>query len=141
MLFVLITTTMCSSDDNSSSNNPADVINIVSSGTWRITSYADSGEDETNNYNGYNFTFGPNNLLTANNGTNNYTGYWSVENSNSNDDSPSNDLDFNITFSTPLQFVELSDDWEILQRSATVISLTDVSGGNGGTDFLTFTKN
>ena len=101
----------------------------------------DSGEDKTASFNGYNFTFGSNNLLTANNGTNNYTGYWSVENSNSNDDSPSNDLDFNITFSTPLQFVELSDDWEILQRSATVISLTDVSGGNGGTDFLTFTKN
>ena len=143
MLFMLTTSSMCSNDDDSptpSVNNPSDVINIVNNGTWRITYYYDTDQEETSNFNGYNFTFGANNVLTATNGTNNYTGTWSVTDSNSNDDSPS-DLDFNIAFSSPAQFEELTDDWEIIEKSATVVKLKDVSGGNGGTDFLTFTKN
>jgi hypothetical protein len=143
MLFVLTTSSMCSSDDdnpNPTVNNPADVINIVNNGTWRITYYYDTDHEETTNFNGYNFTFGASNVLTTSNGTNNYSGTWSVTDSNSNDDSIS-DLDFNIAFSSPAQFEELTDDWEIIEKSTTVIKLKDVSGGNGGTDYLTFTKN
>jgi hypothetical protein len=142
MLFVLTTLSMCSNDDNpsSSTNNPTDVINIVNTGTWRVTYYYDTDHEETSSFNDYNFTFGANNVLTASNLTNNYTGTWSVTDSNSNDDSIS-DLDFNIAFSSPLQFEELTDDWEIIEKSTTMIKLKDVSGGNGGTDYLTFTKN
>ena len=134
---------MCSSDDNSSSSaDPNPVINTVTSGTWRITFYEDSGVNETYHFTGYNFTFGSANVLTATNGTNTYTGSWSVTNSNINDDSPSNDLDFNVLFSTPAVFAdELSDDWDILSRTDTKIELVDVSGGNGGTDYLTLEKN
>lgn len=142
MLFVLTTSSMCGSDDtpSSSNNNPDDVINVVNNGTWRITYYYDTDHEETSNFNGYNFTFGASSVLTASNGTNNYTGTWSVTDSNSSDDSIS-DLDFNIAFSSPAQFEELTDDWEIIEKSTTVIRLKDVSGANGGTDYLTFTKN
>ena len=143
MLFVLTTSSMCSSDDDNTNpivNNPTDVINIVNNGTWRITYYYDTDHEETTNFNGYNFTFGASSVLTASNGTNNHSGTWSVTDSNSNDDSIS-DLDFNIAFSSPAQFEELTDDWEIIEKSTTVIKLKDVSGGNGGTDYLTFTKN
>jgi hypothetical protein len=143
MLFVLTTSSMCSDDDDSpssNSNNPSEVINIVNNGTWRITYFYDTDQEETNNYAGYNFTFGANNVLTATNGTNDYEGNWSVTNGGSDDDNP-NDLDFNISFSTPVQFEKLSDDWDIIEKSATVIKLRDISGGNGGTDYLTFTKN
>ena len=143
LLFVLTTSSMCSSDDNSNSsnnNNPAEVVGIVSNGTWRTTYYYDTDQEETNTFNGYNFTFASGNVLMASNGTNNYAGVWSVTDSNSNDDSIS-DLDFNIAFTTPAQFEELTDDWEIIEKSATQIKLKDVSGGNGGTDYLTFTKN
>ena len=81
-----------------------------------------------------------NNVLTASNGTNNYTGTWSITDNSSNDDSISH-LDFNIEFSSPAQFEELSDDWEIIEKSTNLIKLKDVSGGNGGTDYLTFEKN
>ena len=143
MLFVLTTSSMCSDDDDSpssNSNNPSEVINIVNNGTWRITYFYDTDQEETNNYAGYNFTFGANNVLTATNGTNNYEGDWSVTNGESDDDNP-NDLDFTIFFGTPVQFEKLSDDWDIIEKSATVIKLRDISGGNGGTDYLTFTKN
>ena len=65
-----------------------------------------------------------------------------MTNRDTNDDSPSNDLDFNILFTSPTNFSdELSDDWDILSRTDTKVELVDVSGGNGGTDYLTFEKN
>lgn len=143
LIFMLNVASMCSKDDDSSSSSdPTPIINIVTSGTWRITFFEDSGVNETYHFTGYNFTFGSANVLTATNGSNTYTGSWSVTNGNSSDDSPSNDLDFNIFFSSPANFAdELTDDWDIISRSDTKIMLKDVSGGNGGTDYLTFEKN
>jgi hypothetical protein len=137
--------TSCSSDDNATNvgNNPTPIINAVSSGTWRITKLIDSGVVETNDYANYVFNFGANNVLTATN-TNTYNAFWSVTNDSNDDDSPSNDLDFNIIFTAPApnNFIDdLSDDWDILTYSNTKIELIDVSGGNGGTDYLTFEKN
>lgn len=79
-------------------------------------------------------------MLTASNGTTMYSGSWSVTDSNSNDDTLS-DLDFTILFTDPANFAALSDDWDIQSRTASKIELIDVSGGNGGTDYLTFEKN
>ena len=107
LIFMLNVAPMCSSDDSSSSSaDPTPVINTVTSGTWRITFYEDSGVNETYHFTGYNFTFGSADVLTATNGTNTYTGSWSVTNDDSNDDSPSNDLDFNILFSSPANFAD-----------------------------------
>lgn len=142
-IFMLNVASMCSNDDNNS-NPPADptpVINTVNQGTWRITLYNDSGTIKTSNFTGYNFTFGSGNALTAANGSNTYIGTWSVTSGDSNDDNPSNDLDFNIAFSTPANFADLTDDWDIVTYTASKIELRDVSGGNGGTDLLTFEKN
>ena len=137
--------TACSDDDSSSTNgNPTEVVNTVKQGTWRVTSYMEDANNETNHFTGYNFTFGDNNEVTATNGTNTYTGTWSVTNSsNSSDDDDNNnsDIDFNIMFTTPENFTDLNDDWDILERTDTKIRLRDISGGNGGTDLLTFEKN
>ncbi len=134
--------TACSGDDSSSSANPTPVINTVTQGTWRVTYYFDTDSDETNHFTGYNFTFGSGNALTATNGTDTYTGTWSVTADNSSDDdNPSSDLDFNLAFSSPVNFADLTDDWDIVSRTDTKIELIDVSGGNGGTDYLTFEKN
>lgn len=107
--------------------------------TWHITKYIDSGNDETNHFAGYNFTFGANNLLTATNGTNTYVGTWNITDSNNNDDNHG-DLDFNIFFASPPDFEELSDDWHFISQTSTKIELIDVSGGNVGTDYLSFEK-
>jgi hypothetical protein len=142
-IFMLNVASMCSNDDNNS-NPPADptpVINTVNQGTWRITLYNDSGTIKTSNFTGYNFTFGTGSALTASNGSNTYNGTWSVTSGDSNDDNPSNDLDFNIGFTTPANFADLTDDWDIVTYTASKIELRDVSGGNGGTDLLTFEKN
>lgn len=112
----------------------------VKSGSWKITKFIDSGNDETSNFNGYLFVFGDNGQVSASNGSNSYSGSWSITDSNSNDDS-TDDLDFNLNFNTSNGFEDLNDDWDFISQSATKIELIDVSGGGGGTDYLTFEKN
>ena len=145
--FVILTvflTYSCSSDDNGNSTNSnsiATVVNTMNSGTWRITKYIDSGNNETTDFSGYTFTFTENNILMANNASDEIIGSWLVASGNSNDDNPNNDLDFIISFSGPAKFIKLTDDWSIQSHTSTKIELIDVSGGNGGTDYLTFEKN
>ncbi len=142
----------CSSDDSNNNNNDngnsADQVReIATNGTWRVSYFFDSDEDETSNFNGYTFTFGEDGMLTAIKGTTTVVGTWSVQddssNSSSDDDGNStDDDDFNIFFPVPdtNDFEDLNDDWDIISVTANKIELTDVSGGNGGTDFLTFVK-
>ena len=147
MLFLSFMTMLssCSSNDddggsNSNATEIAAIENTVESGSWRITYFYDTDSDETNNFTGYTFSFGSDGVLTASNATNTHTGSWSITDSSSSSSS-SDDIDFNIAFSAPPNFEELSDDWEIIMRSSTKIELIDISGGNGGTDYLTFEKN
>jgi len=146
MLAISFMSMQCSSDDDNSPNDNTveiqDVISIASSGNWVVTYFFDTDSEETSNYSGYEFTFGASGVLTASNGTNTYTGTWSVtdDSNSSDDDSSDDDIDFNISFVSPPDFEELSDDWDIISYSATKIELIDVSGGNGGTDYLTFEK-
>ncbi|MGZ0016526.1 hypothetical protein [Yeosuana sp. AK3] len=146
MLSFSLMSSTCSSDDDVNSNNNSQTIQqietLIQSDQWLITNYVDSGQDETNNFSGYSFTFGADNSLTANNGTNTIVGTWSIIDSSSSDDdsNSSNDIDFNIFFLSPSNFNELSEDWEIVSRTNSKIELIHISGGNGGTDNLTFEK-
>ena len=45
-----------------------------------------------------------------------------------------------INFVTTSEFEELNDDWHILEETSAIIRLEDISGGNGGTDYLTFER-
>ncbi|MGB5263000.1 MAG: hypothetical protein WBN28_05330 [Lutimonas sp.] len=140
-ILLLLVIFSCSDDDKDEPNDIKDEIESeVQKGTWRISKFIDSGDDETSDFNGYDFIFRDSGVLNANNGTNNYDGTWSITDSNSNDDSL-DDLHFNINFNLTNDFEDLNDDWDIISRSSTKIELIDVSGGNGGTDYLTFEKN
>lgn len=142
----------CQKEENDGilANNQAEiqqVTNIVTNGAWRIASFIDSGSDETSDFNGYGFSFNTDGKLIAENGSTTINGTWSItdDSSNSSDDDSNDDssdaIDFNIFFAEPASFNELSEDWEIVSRSDAKIMLIDVSGGNGGTDTLTFEKN
>ncbi len=135
-----LTFTVGAPNSNCSSETQTTIQDNVATGTWRITNFVDSGTDETTNFSGYNFTFNSSGVLNANNGTTEYNGTWSITDSNSNDDHL-DDLDFNINFNLTNNFQDLNDDWDFVSQSATRIELIDVSGGGGGTDYLTFEKN
>jgi hypothetical protein len=128
-------------DGRSSNAKVTEVQNIAVASQWRITYFEDSGDNETNNFTGYIFEFDSGNLLTATNGSSNHAGTWSIVDDGSGDDNNDyDDIDFNIAFSNPADFTELSEDWEVVSASATKIELRHVSGGNGETDLLTFEK-
>ncbi len=152
IMFIALLIVGCSKDDSSNTNddssNSADQVQeIAQNGTWRISYFFDTDEDETSNFNGYSFTFGEDGVVTAINGNSTVTGDWSVQDDNGNsstddDGNSTDDDDFIIFFPVPESndFEDLNDDWDIISVTANKIELTDVSGGNGGTDFLTFTK-
>ena len=152
LLFMGLAIIACSSeddpapDDNNNNNSTSSVdqtIAVASSGNWIITNFVDSGTNETNDFNGYTFSFNTGGALVATNGTETVTGTWSVTDSNSgSDDTNIEDDDFNIFFPVPdgNKFEDLNDDWDFISVSGTKIELIDISGGNGGTDYLTFQK-
>ena len=141
----------CDKEDDSQNNDgtSADqVAAIAANGAWSITYFYDTDEDETANFSGYTFTFNANGAVIATNGSDTVDGVWSVidssSNSSSDDDGNStDDDDFNLFFDVPAtsDFEDLNDDWDIIEVTANKIELIDISGGNGGTDYLTFTKN
>jgi hypothetical protein len=106
---------------------------IVRDGKWKITLYNDSGNDETNHYTGYEFTFGKDGNVTAVKGSASVTGTFSTT-----DDDSQHKLVLN--FGADPVFSELNDDWHIVEETSTKIRLEDVSGGGSGTDLLTFEK-
>lgn len=139
-----------SSNDSSTPNETSadQTSQIAETGTWRITSFIDSGQDETNDFTGFEFSFNEDGTLTATKGNITISGSWSViddsSNSSSDDDGNStDDDDFNIFFavSEDSDFEDLNDDWDFISVSSSKIELIDISGGNGGTDYLTFEKN
>lgn len=140
--FVLISSLFmaCSSDPGPNLTNPVDQFSqSVIEGGWSITLFSDSGKDETNHFTGYRFEFQSNKMIRASQGSNVVQGSWSITDSNSNDDNPDH-LHFNITFSSPNSFGDLTEDWQFISQSKSKIELIHISGGNGGTDYLTFEK-
>lgn len=105
---------------------------ILTSGTWRITYFYDDG-DETSSFTGYSFTFNANWTSIAIKNATSINGTWTTYL-----DSGNTKLDLSFDGDT---LDEIEDDWRVTEYSATEIRLKDVSGGNGGTDYLYFTKN
>jgi len=125
------------------SNSQKQINNTALDGTWIISSYIDDGDDETNDFSTFRLDFLEDGILNGtdllSSNSNPYVGSWSISDSNSNDDSLE-DLDFNMNFSVGNKLDDLSDDWDIISYTDTEIKLIDISGGGGGTDYLTLTK-
>jgi len=108
-------------------------------GRWEITLFSDSGKDETNHFSGYQFVFTADKLVSATKASSVINGSWSIVKDQSSDDSVE-DLHFNIVFSAPDSFEDLTEDWQFISQTDQKIELIHISGGNGGTDYLTFQK-
>lgn len=121
-------------------DNQTNVTIIVTDGTLKIDLYCDSACDETIDFKVINFSFEENNRLTASDGINTYQGNWSVTDNNGYIETLTH-LQFDITFKSPLNFVETIERWEIIDKSSNTTKLNDVIYGNGQKDFLTFCKN
>ncbi len=137
-------TTACSDDDDNGQNNidQQELTLRMQQGGWIITEYIDSGQDETNDFNGFTFSFNVDGTLVASSTATTYNGTWSVEDERGDDNSQGDsDVDFNIFFNLTNEFEDLNDDWDVVSSSDTRLVLIDVSGGNGDIDELTFERN
>ena len=105
---------------------------VVTSGTWRVTLFTDSGNDETSDFLGYTFSFNSNGTMTATKSGVSKNGTWSSSSNKFN-------IDLGPKDDTNKPFGELTDDWKIISTSDSEIRLTD--DNSSGNEFLTFTKN
>jgi hypothetical protein len=130
LIVIMVFAISCQKSDSNSS----DTGQIVTSGTWKISLFTDSGNNETTDFNSYTFTFSDGGTLTAVKSGVTKTGTWSVS-------STSNkfNIDMGPKIDTNKPLGELTDDWKIISKSATEIRLTDDNAASN--EFLTFTKN
>ena len=137
----------CSNDEDDNPLDPVQAVSDIQSsvveGDWMISSYVDSGVDETSDYSAFTFTFTGDGVVTASSEAEMLTGAWTVDHDDSsNDDSSDSDVDFTLLFGVPdtHDFDDLNDDWDVVSYTSTMISLRDVSGGSGEIDTLIFTR-
>ncbi|MEO6167426.1 MAG: hypothetical protein ABIO98_07910 [Chitinophagales bacterium] len=128
VLFMMIAVWSCKKDDTII---PVD--NTIQQGNWKVTFFEDSGTDETDHFSGYQFIFNADGSISATNGPSTVNGTWT----SGTDDSQSK-LILNFGSTTP--FDDLNEDWHVTEETSTLIKCEHISGGNGGTDFLTFEK-
>ena len=81
-------------DDNLDSVNSQvdleDLSQVTTDGLWRVSEFIDSGENKTNDFDGYLFDFQSSGALIAENASNTIEGRWSLT-MDDNDDSGSDD--------------------------------------------------
>jgi hypothetical protein len=142
--------TSCTADKAQPKVN-SELSDIITSGTWKVTHYSDHGDIETSHFYDYTFTFTTDGRIVANDGQTPVNGLWNVTTNNdspfytdissSSDDTPNDTFDFNIAFSSPLDFNDIQDDWDVVSKSENVIVLIDGNQDDPTrTDYLTFEK-
>jgi len=138
IIAAVIATFVCCNDDENKTGAD-EVSDTVQDGTWKVGYFYDSGLDKTQNYAGYNFTFGGYTALTATKETNTYTGVWSASKSTSDDNI--NGTIFMIGFGSPEALIRLSRSWKVIENTGTSLKLKDDSHGESAIDQLYLEKN
>jgi len=102
-------------------------------GTWHVSYYFEGDDDETNNYNGYDFTFFVGGNIEVEKNGNYSNGLWTKYIDGGQDWL---ELDFDDS-----DLGDLEEDWRIIEYTATQLRLKHTSGGGGDTEYLNFTRN
>ena len=134
--FVFLSTTASKSDDDNNSNAENSQLNtVLKQGSWRMTSFIGKDGDETSDYSGYSFTFNEGGSAIAVKDASITSGTWSAE------ESGNSTLKLILDFGSSSPLDELAEDWKVVLRSDSKITLDNLSGGDGHTDTMLFEKN
>ncbi len=116
-------------DDGGHHADTVVVGNVITKGQWVVANYNDSGENETNDFQGYVLEFTADGAVTAVKDSQQLDGSW--------DEFIDNSIHkVLIDFNEQVPFNELNDDWDLIEITETRMELRDVSGGDGSTDLL-----
>lgn len=129
-LFLTVFAAACKKDDDGMAG---EVSQTVKNGQWRVTLFLEDTVDHTSHFTGYVFTFNNDGTVAATNGSITVSGTWNTRND-------SGKTKFDLYFSSPSEFEDLSEDWVVLTYTSTKIDLEHVSGSSGEVDRLTFEK-
>ncbi|WP_207536191.1 hypothetical protein [Desertivirga arenae] len=129
LLFIsFVTLSSCSKDDEGPSTARA-----ILEGRWKIALFSQNGT-AVNDFNGYEFDFTDNGVVTGTrSGSPTVTGSWSIR----NDDDEAQLL---LNFGSNTSFMELNEDWRVINTTSSKVQLEHSSGSSSGTDLLTFQK-
>lgn len=119
---------------NGNSNSGANQLQtVIVDGTWYISYYFRNNSIQTEDFNGYNFTFNVNNTILATGNGNSIEGTWEIE---------SNGNEKKIEFEFEEDILErLSEKWKVVEYTNTEVRLRLVGGGNGGNNYMYINKN
>ena len=135
LLIPVLLMMLCGLGSCSKSNDSTAIIptsSIITVGNWKITYFVDNGSDHTSNYAGLKLIFISNGTVTSSNDLFSVNGTW-VASLNTEDK-------LLLNFNTGLQMEQLNHDWHILEKTSIKLRMEDVSGGGGGTRYLTIEK-
>ena len=113
--------------------DPQEVIDIMVAGTWYVDTFLDDGDNETSDYNGYDFNFYANQTVIATNGSENVYGIWVVT-------LISEELNFEFDMDSPINGADNSE-YKVLQFTETTITLITKDSSGNIEDTLIFKKN
>lgn len=120
-------------DDNlgGGSGNEPSLSQLLVNGSWYVYNCYYDGNDETNYYQGYNFTFNNNGSIVAQRNADSIDGEWDI-----NDENGYQRLSLNFDGSN---LHDIETNWRVIEYNSTKIKLKKQNSDT--TDYLTFTKN
>ena len=113
--------------------DPQELRDILQAGTWYVDTFLEDGDNETDVFSGYDFTFFSNQTVTATNGSENVDGIWIVS-------VVGEELNFEFDMDSPINDAD-DDDYKVLQFSETSVTLIIRDSSGNIEDTLTFKKN
>ncbi|MCX2720643.1 hypothetical protein [Lentiprolixibacter aurantiacus] len=126
-------------DDNANDGDVVEIRSIMMEGEWVVAQYQDNGVDITQEFEGYDFNFQPEHLVTVSTNMDPlFNGLWRVIRNYENE------LKVYLNFGDDAPFAELTDDWNLVSITADRIELKDWSddpeAGTVAYDVLVFER-
>jgi len=119
--------------DDEEDLDDAELFSELAKGEW-VVSYFFKATDKTSDFSGYIFTFNPDGTAMADNGTNQIDGTWEGK---SEDHGA---LELKLDFGENSLFIQLEDDWDVIEFDGNVIKLMDEDTVEGSERFLNFER-
>jgi hypothetical protein len=113
--------------------DPQELIDIMVSGTWYVDTFLDDGNNETSDFNGYDFNFYANQTVIATNGSENVYGIWIIT-------LISEELNFEFDMDSPINGADDAE-YKVLQFTNTSVTLITKDSNGNIEDTLIFKKN
>jgi len=134
----LMATVSCNKD-KPDQNTASGVSNLMDGGAWEVSYFFDN-EDRTSSFEDFRLKFDTDGVVRAIDGmTAEFKGIWLITDSNVDSDGI-DELKFNISFLGPDYFQDLTGDWNIIEKSKSIIKLENTHGNSDETEYLTFEK-